>query len=301
MPLLMATAQSLSNNMLERGVIETIIDRDDMFSLLPFVKVDGKAYVYNRENTLSGADWLAPNATVNESSADVTPVTVLLKILVGDVDVDKFLAATMGDTNDQVAIQIAAKAKTVARMFHAAVAAGNSTVNPAQFDGLPNLVDPNYTIPAGTNGAAVSLSMLDQLKDAVILGPDAFVMRRGTWRAVKQLIRAAGGTRADMLEIPNFGIPVPAFDGVPVLLNDFISPTETMGTSVGNTTSIYAVRFNEADGLHALYGGNSAGLVVEDIGTVQNKDANRIRVKWYCSLALKSNRSLARLQGITNV
>jgi hypothetical protein len=42
-------------------------------------------------------------------------------------------------------------------------------------------------------------------------------------------------------------------------------------------------------------------MVVEDIGTVQNKDANRIRVKWYCGMVLKSNRSLARIQGVTNV
>jgi hypothetical protein len=33
---------------------------------------------------------------------------------------------------------------------------------------------------------------------------------------------------------------------------------------------------------------------------VQNKDAQRIRVKWYCGLALKSTKSLARLSGITN-
>jgi hypothetical protein len=300
MPLLLSTAQELSNNMLERGVIETIIDRDDMFAMLPFLRVEGKAYVYNRENTLSGADWLSPNTTVNESSADVTQMTETLRILAGDVDVDKFLASTMNDTNNQVAIQIAAKAKAVARMFHQALAAGDSTVNPNQFNGIQNRVDPSYTISAGTNGNPVALSILDQLKDAVILGPDAFVMRRGTWRAVKQLIRAAGGTRADMIEIPNFGLPIPAFDGVPVLLNDFLSSTEVMGTSSA-TCSIYAIRFNEADGLHGIYGGDAAGMVVEDIGTVQNKDANRIRVKWYCGLVLKSNRSLARVQGCTSI
>jgi hypothetical protein len=300
MPLLLSTAQALSNDTLERGVIETIIDRDDMFAMLPFMKVDGKAYVYNRENTMSGADWLAPNATVNESASDVTSVTALLKILIGDVDVDKFLAATMGDTNNQVAIQIAAKAKAVARKFHQAVAAGDSSVTSAQFDGIQKLVDDDYTIEAGANGAAVTLAMLDQLKDAVILGPDALVMRRGTWRAIKQLIRASGGLQPQMVEMENFGHPVPAFDGVPVLMNDFLSATETQGSSGATTCSIYAVRFNEADGLHAIYGGDNAGMVVEDIGTVQNKDANRIRVKWYCGLALKSNRSLARLKGVTN-
>jgi hypothetical protein len=34
---------------------------------------------------------------------------------------------------------------------------------------------------------------------------------------------------------------------------------------------------------------------------VQNKDATRTRVKWYCGLALKSTKSVARLSGVTNV
>ena len=299
MPLLLTTAQALSQESMERGVVETIIYRDDMFAFLPFVPVDGKAYVFNRENSVSGADWLGPNALVNESAADVTQITETLKILIGDVDIDKFISGTESNVNDQIAIQIQQKVKGITIQYRQALAAGDVSVNPNMFNGLPNLVDPNYSMSAGTNGAAVSLSMLDNLKDAVILGADAFVMRRGTWRAIKQLMRATGGTRADMIQIPNFGVSVPAFDGVPILLNDFLSQTEVAGTN-GNTCSIYAVRFNEADGLHGIYGGGPAGLVVENIGTVQNKDANRIRVKWYTGLVLKSNRSLARISGVTS-
>lgn len=300
MPLLRAEAEKLSRNELVRGVIEEVLDRDDMLAMLPFTQVNGKAYVYNRENGLAGADWLDPNDTVNESAATFTEVTARLRILAGDVDVDKFLAGTMNDTNDQVATQLAAKAKAVGRAFSASLASGDATANPRTFDGLPRLVVSGQTITAGANGTAVSLSMLDELKDAVSLGADAYVMRKGTWRAIKQLLRAAGGNDAQMLQMDNFGYPVPAFDGIPVLLNDFLAGNETQGSS-NVTCSIYAVRFNEADGLHGLYGGPSAGMVVEDIGTVQNKDASRIRVKWYCGLALKSTKSIARIRGLTNI
>ena len=68
-----------------------------------------------------------------------------------------------------------------------------------------------------------------------------------------------------------------------------------------DTCSIYAVRLNEADGLHGLFGGDSAGFRVEAIGTVQNKDAWRYRVKWYCGVALKSTKSMASTYGVTNV
>ena len=59
MALLVAEAAKLSLEMLERGIIEQIIDRDEMFALVPFKKIDGKAYVYNRELTLSEADFLS--------------------------------------------------------------------------------------------------------------------------------------------------------------------------------------------------------------------------------------------------
>jgi hypothetical protein len=42
-------------------------------------------------------------------------------------------------------------------------------------------------------------------------------------------------------------------------------------------------------------------MKVEEIGTIQNKDAIRYRVKWYVGTALKSTLSLARLKGITNI
>jgi hypothetical protein len=135
MPLLKAEAEKLSNDQLVSGVIDQIIDRDDLFDVLPFTYVVGKAYVYNRENTLGGADFLDPNDTVNESAATFTEVVSKLRVLAGDVDVDKFLDATMSDTTDQTAEQIAKKAKAVARKFHQTLALGNATSNPKEFDG----------------------------------------------------------------------------------------------------------------------------------------------------------------------
>lgn len=299
MPLLLAEAQKLSNNQLEQGVVEEIIARDDLFALLPFTRIDGKAYVYNRENTISEGDFLNPNDAVNEGAATFTPVTAYLKILAGDVDVDKFLLTTMSDTNDQLAIQLAQKAKGLGRSFRRAVVSGDSSANTASFDGLQRLVDIGMILAADTNGASISLSMLDQLLDMVLNGADALMMRRGTWRAIRTLLRATGGTHADQLMIENFGM-VPAYNGVPVLINDFLPTNEVMGTN-SSTCSIYAVRLNEVDGVHGIYGGPTAGFQVEEIGTVQNKDAFRYRIKWYAGLVLKSTYSLAQLAGVTNI
>lgn len=301
MPLLREVAENLSNNDLIAGVVEEIIDRDELFALLPFVQTNGKAYVYNREGVLSEGQFIDVNAVVPEGASTVTEVVTKLRILAGDVDVDKFLDSTMDDTNAQKAIQIAMKAKGMGRAFRRALIQGNSATDPLQFDGIQKLVtDTGLILSAGANGNAISMSMLDELRDMIPHGPDAFMMRQGTWRAIKQLLRAAGGNTGEMLQLENFGKPVPSFDGVPVIINDFI-PGDIEQGSASATTSVYALRLNEVDGLHGLYGGDTAGVRVEDLGTVQNKDATRTRLKWYCGLALKSTKSLAALRGITNV
>lgn len=304
MALLKAEAEKLSNNQLVAGVIDQIIERDDLFSVLPFTRVNGKAYVYNRENALGGADFLDPNDPVNEGAATFTEVVSKLRILAGDVDVDKFLQSTMGDTNDQMAIQIAKKAKSVARAFHQELATGNTGVNAKGFDGLPVLAaaaGASQTVSAGTNGGALTLAMLDELCDAVPNGADVLVMRRGTIRAFRSLLRATYGTDAVMQQGKNFdGRPMLTHNGIPVIMNEFLAGDEDQGTAT-DTTSVYALRLNELDGLHGIYGGDNAGIVVENIGTVQNKDATRIRVKWYTGVALKSTRSIARLKGVTNI
>ena len=310
MPLLRTESEKLSNNQLIAGVIDEIIDLDDLFSILPFAQVNGKAYVYHRENTLGGANWLDPNDVVQESAATFSEVVATLKILAGDVDIDKFIQATQSDSNNQMAIQIAKKAKAVAREFHKVLATGNSSVNSKTFDGLRVLADQaqaaaatvggQQVISAGANGNALTLTMLDELCDAVPNGADVIVMRRGTIRAYRALLRATYGTDAVMQQLENFGRPMLTHNGIPIIMNEFLAAGETMGSNA-NTTSVYALRMNELDGLHGLYGGQNAGIVVENIGTVQNKDATRIRLKWYCGLALKSTRSIAALRGVTNI
>lgn len=300
MPLLREEAEKLSNNTLEAGVIDEIIDRDDLFAVLPFTKVNSKAYLYNREKTLASADFLDPNEEIKESASTFQEVVAKLRILAGDVDIDKFLDATMGDTNDQMAIQIAKKAKGVARQFHQTLATGDTTTQAKAFDGIAKLVTESQTISAGENGGALTLALLDELCDLIPLGADVLVMRRGTIRAFRALLRATYGTDAVMQQLENFGRPMLTHNGIPIIMNEFLAADEAQGTAT-KTCSVYAVRLNEADGLHGIYGGESAGIVVENIGTVQNKDATRIRLKWYVGLALKSTRSLARLKGVVNI
>lgn len=299
MPLLRVEAEKLSQNQVVQGIIEEIITVNEMFGLLPFSRVDGKAYLYKRESTLPTVSFLDPSETVPESAATFEEVVTKLRILIGDVDVDKFLDETMSDTEDQLGTQIGLKVKAMARTYQNTVVNGNATSNPKEFDGLKALVTGGQTINVGVNGGALSLGLLDQLVDQVPNKPDFLMMRSGTRRAYVALLRAAGGNTGAMIQHPNFDVPVLAHNGVPIIVNDFLPGNETMGSGT-NLCSVYAVRANELDGLHGLYGGAEAGIRLESIGTVPDKDSIRTRVKWYCGLALKSTKSVARLAGVSN-
>ena len=45
-------------------------------------------------------------------------------------------------------------------------------------------------------------------------------------------------------------------------------------------------------------GEKRASLAVEDLGSLETKDARRIRIKWYLTLALLSTKAIGRLSGI---
>ena len=142
--------------------------------------------------------------------------------------------------------------------------------------------------------------MLDQLIDAVKGGkPDMLLMSRRSRRKINALVRAGGG----MMETnrDKWGNFVQLWDGVAIGVNDWILDTHVVESSLetdttgGDCSTIYAVQFGEG----ALCGLTSPGfLQVEPVGSLDNKDASRTRVKWYCSLALFSSVKAAALIGV---
>ena len=91
-----------------------------------------------------------------------------------------------------------------------------------------------------------------------------------------------------------FGRMVQYYDGIPVAVNDYISDAKTVGTS-GDCSTIYALQFGEG-AIAGLTG--PGGLTVERVGSLETKDATRIRVKWYVATALFNQLKLARLTGV---
>src|SRR5438477_290457 len=91
-----------------------------------------------------------------------------------------------------------------------------------------------------------------------------------------------------------FGQMVQFYDGVPIGVSDYISDAKTVGTSTDCST-VYAMQFGEG----ALAGLSApGGLQIEDIGSLETKDATRTRVKWYVSTALFNVLKVSKLTGV---
>ncbi|GAL22951.1 hypothetical protein JCM19235_1252 [Vibrio maritimus] len=230
---------------------------------------------------------------MNEGASEFDEVTTRLRILIGDVDVDKFIDGTESDTNNQKAIQIQSKLKGMRNQYKDAIINGQQANK--QFDGL-QILTPNDQIITGEE-ALLDMSMLDELTAAVKTGADVIMMRPEHYRKYKQLMRTFGGNTGAMMQIENFGRPVLAHDGVPIIKNEYIKTSDATGS--GKKADIFALHLDEANGFHGLFANqHAAGFDIEDIGTVQNKDATRTRIKMYTGAALKSTLSLAKISDV---
>ena len=304
MALTLAEAAKLSNDMLLQGVVETIVKDSPVLQELPFIEIVGDGLTYNQEKTLPSIDFYDVGDTWAESTPTFEQKTAHLKIMGGDADVDNFLKTTRSNIQDLEAAVVELKAKALTDKFEEIFIYGDSVANPKQFDGLRKLIDTasasDQLIAAGASGATLTLSMLDQLIDAVKGGkPGMLLMSRRSRRKINALVRAAGGMmETDRDKWGNF---VQFWDGIPVGVNDWILDTHVVSGSVETATSgdtcstIYALQIGEG----GLCGLTSPGhLTAEPIGSLETKDASRTRIKWYVSLALFSSIKAAALIGV---
>lgn len=293
----------LAQDELVAGVIENVITVNRMFDVLPFDGIDGNSLAYNRENVLGDVQTASVGDTITaKAAATFSQVTSALTTIIGDAEVNGLIQATRsGDGNDQTAVQIASKAKSVGREFQDQLITGTGAGG--EFTGLISLCAAGQKATTGVNGSNLSFGILDELLDLVVDKDgevDYLAMPSRTLRSYFALLRGLGGASiGETVTLPS-GIEVPAYRGVPIFRNDYIPTNQTKGSGT-DTTTIFAGTLDDGSRSHGIAGltaANAAGIVVEDVGVAEGKDERITRVKWYCGLALFSEKGLACAEGI---
>jgi hypothetical protein len=297
MALTQAQAALLSNDLVTRGVIEAIVVMSPVLQVLPFMDLVGTAITFPREATLAAAQFNNVGGTWSEGVPTVSQGTATLKILGGDADIDNFLQRTYANVNDLASVILFEKAKAVAYQFNQTFWLGDTGVDANSFDGLKKLIAAaagTQTVTAGTNGAALTLAMVDQLIDAVRPGPPVgLFMSRRTRRNLNALRRAQGAQLQE--EINEFGMFVSYYDGIPIYIDENIPDNDAVGTSGAICSAMYAFATGFESGVMGIQNG---GIQVVDVGNLETKDAMRHRIKWYCGMTNFRDIAAARLIGI---
>lgn len=300
----LAESAKLSQDQLIAGVIENVITVNNFFDILPFAGIEGNSLAYNRENVLGDVDVEGVDDTIGaKAAATFTQVTSSLTTIIGDAEINGLIQATRSDITDQRATQIGSKAKSAGRKYQDMLINGSGSSD--QFDGLINLCASGQTVDTGTNGGALSFAILDELLDLVTDKDgevDYIAMNARTIRSYMALLRGLGGASiSDTVALPS-GKMVPAYRGVPILKNNWIPINQTKGTGSDQST-IFAGTLDDGSntvGLSGLTARNAGGIQVKNVGESETKDNDIWRIKWYCGLALFSEKGLACADGITN-
>ncbi|MDR6117266.1 hypothetical protein QE370_000450 [Aeromicrobium sp. SORGH_AS981] len=313
MAVTLAQAAVLSQNDLQRGVLETYVQESPLLDRLPLMDIEGNAYAYNEEATLPGVAFRSVNEAYVESTGTVVQRTETLSILGGDADVDRFIVKTRGNLNDQRATQLAMKIKASSYKFQDTFINGDITVDPKGFDGLRKRLVGNQVIDAATNGMGVvsgGHDFFDVLDAAIARVPGingqngAIYANSGIVARVLSSGRRLGG--AELVKEDLTGKRVAVYNGIPVLDigltaagANIIPQTETQGSSSA-ASSIYVVKFGEDEGDQAVTGLTNGGVDAYDLGEISEKPVYRHRLEFYCGLATFGGKAAARIRGVLN-
>jgi len=325
MALTLTEAAKYSNDILQIGVIEKLVYEDPILERLQFKDIRGNGLTYNVESTMSTAQFYNVGDTWTESTSTVAQTTAVTCILGGDADVDRFLQATRSDLQDLMTEQITAKTKAIKKafmdMFFYGYYNSGSGYDAKGFDGLHTLIKSQAatatiyenTICLGvTTGTAVLLSLV-KLEEAVddVKNGDAemIIMSKAMRRGINKYLQGVGG----LTKIAAEGKTVQTLFDIPIAVSDYIIDTEdatknygngtygfdyTTGTAKTTTsdagTTIFVLRFAP----EAVCGLQSLPITVERMGSLETKDAERVRIKWYPGLMLQSIISAAKVSGI---
>jgi hypothetical protein len=284
-------------NPIQQSVIEEFAATSMLLDAMLFETIAGNAKRYNKQLNMPGVAFRGINKAYPESTGVVNPQVESLAIGGGDLDVDKFLVATGGQgvREEQESEKITALTHGIERT----IIQGDSVANPDEFDGLRTRLTGTQIMINNANGAALSLTNLDLLKDKVSSATH-WIMNKTMATRISIASRNTGIGGFITFTQDQMGRRVTNYAGLPIIEIDdderetaVLPFTEVQGSS-SLCTSIYCVALRP----NRMVGLQNGAIMVTDLGELQTKPCFRTRVEWYVGMALYHGRSAARLAGV---
>jgi hypothetical protein len=298
-------AAKYGSTTLGRGVISTLIQESPILEMLPFTSISGNAIKVSVEDTLPAPAFRDVNETYTRSHGTDTERYFGCAILGGEVFIDNYIVRVQADQVSAKARQYSKFAKAMSRVFDKYFFDGTGTAK--DFKGINALIDDGLgqSQSAGTNGAALTLDMLDESFDALRSqsAPDALLMNRQMRRKINGLARSTySGISLIDVGTDVFGRQVNTYNGVPIRIvgddkdgNPILSQVQVQGNTSINT-SIYAIAFGTDENVYGILG-LGGSFDVKDFGETEAAPGHLGRVEVYPGVVVSNSFSVCRLVG----
>lgn len=287
---------------IKTAIIELYAGSSDILLNLPFMSIQGNALSYNRESSLPGVGFRGVNEAYTPSTGVLNPLVEKLVIAGGDLDVDKFITDTMGES--QRAVHEAMKIRSLSLAWTQKFIKGDTASDPREFDGLQTRVTGDQKVAAGStaNGTPLSLNKLDEAIDQT-LNPTHLIMNKAMRRRFNTAARTTSVSGYVTYELDALGRTVTKYNDIPILIVDLdnegnaILPfTEAATSGTDTATSIYVVSMGD-DSLSGIQNGT---IDVRDLGELETAPVFRTRVEWYNGIGIFNGRAVTRLYSISD-
>jgi len=321
------------------GVADWIVKESPLTGVLPQKQIKGNAYKYNVSLTLPTSSWLDVGDQIVESTGTWEPRTTDIYTLIQDGNVPKAAIDLSNEQNPEAAVTALA-AQSMAHEFEKTLIVGQTTTGSTtkQFKGLLRMIaefesatttdldgavsaaEGNNTqvLAAGATNGATSQALLDELCDKVKPGkPDLLLMSRLSRRRLNTMARASGSSGLMMIDSELFGKFMPAYDGIPIYVSDWLldnfpdnsSSVTTISTydydaarSAGSNLDnsfIFAMKVGDMN-VQALHAGEMKHERSDPNQPLADYHAIKNRYIWYCGLMCASKYSAAVLTGLVS-
>lgn len=298
---LLEASKLVSGEVKRSAVIEMFAINSDIMRILPWEDIPGDAISYNVEGKLPGVAFRGFNEGFDESTGVINPETERLRIAGGDLDVDRAIVQTRGESVR--ARHESMKVKALSLYITDKIINGDSLVNPREFDGLRVRVGGSqlFTATGAATNGALSLEQLDTAIDSVD-SPTHLIMSKAMRRKLSAAAKSGVGGDIETT-VDEFGYQVTMYNGLPILIADYNDVGERIidfneaGPAGGSvSTSIYVVSIGDG----YISGIQNGTMEVRDLGEIDSKPVYRTRVDWLVGLTVQHGRAIARVWGITN-
>lgn len=300
---LLESAKLEKGNVYKQGVIELYAGSSDILLNLPFENIGGGSISYTREQAMPGIGFRGVNESYTPTVGILNPLTEVLVIAGGELDVDKFIVQTRGV--QQRTVQESMKIRALSLAWSRKFVKGDTLSNPREFDGIQTRAVGDQVISAGStaNGAALSFTVLDEAYDQTY-NPTCWLMSKAMARKFAAAARDVDVSGNIDWQVNQLGQKVRTYAGLPILTvdldneqNQILPFTEAAASGTDTATSIYCLGMG-ADSLTGLQNG---GMQVTDLGELESAPIYRTRLEWYVGLAAYNGRSITRVKNIGNL